>query len=506
MKEKKPFKFSIRAKTAVISLSLAVFTVEIAVAYYAIMMSRRNNETFSNIANSISASTAQLIDVDDFKMVKSKVKPIVDDWKASHQVVLSTEKDENKINEYLAVFAPLNSDTEFQTAFNNIRTFLRKIADSNENNHVDCTYIGYNDYYIDTTGEKVGISIYLVDSAEGDDACPPGWVDPIYDINKEVLNNPERGFPAYKTNTDYGYLLTSGAPVKDNEGQILGYAYVDISLDEVRARQASGIVRLSIYMFVTIALITGIVVIVVHYAYAKPVRKLAAVANSFDGQDPEKSHEAFANLNINTHDELAELAVAMQNVESAVRDRIAQLTETNEALRISQQQTQKMTTLANRDSLTGVKSKTAYDGFVTFLNEQIEKGEAQQFGLAMIDLNYLKDTNDNYGHDAGDEALIKLANTICLVFKHSPVYRVGGDEFIVVLRNDDFINHEALIEEFKERITTINNNDNLELHERISAAIGYSEFDKSKDKCVDDVFKRSDKAMYKHKKEMKETI
>ena len=506
MKEKKPFKFSIRAKTLTLSIILALFVTEIAVAYYAIVISRRNNETFNNIANSISAATAETVNVNDFKMVKDKVKPLVDDWKSGHDVVFSTEKDENKVNEYLAVFAPLKNDEEFQTAFNNIRSFLRKIADSNKKNHVDCTYIGYIDSYIDSSNEKVGMSIYLVDSADEEDACPPGWIDPIYKVNKEVLDKPERGFPAYKTNTSYGYLLTSGTPVKDKDGTIVGYAYVDILLNEVRSRQANSIVRLSIYLFVTVSIITAIVVAFVHFYFAKPVRKLAAVANSFDGQEPEKSHEAFENLNIKTHDELAELAVAMKNVESAVRDRIFQLTEANEALKKSQLQTQKMTELANRDSLTGVKSKTAYDSFVSFLNEQIEKGEVAPFGLAMIDLNYLKDTNDHYGHGAGDEALIKLAHTICLVFKHSPVYRVGGDEFIVVLRSDDFANHESLVEEFKERMANIYANQNLMVQERISAAIGYSEFDKEKDKCVEDIFKRADKEMYKHKNKMKETI
>ena len=501
MKEKKPFKFSIRLKTIIISLVLAIFVTEIAVAYYAIVMSRRNNEYFNNFSDGLSGSIAQTINTDDFKIVKNKVEPLIEGFKNNNEVILSNDEDENKIEERWTYLKDLNKsalqdDADYKTAFDNLYSFLRKIADSNEKNYVDCAYIGYVD--------NAGFSIYLVDSADEEDACPPGWTDPIYEMNKEVLTNPERGFPAYKTNTSYGYLLTSGTPVKDKDNNILGYAYVDVSLNAVRTRQANSIVRLSIYLFVTIALITAIVVVVVHFTFTKPVRKLASVANSFDSQNPEKSHEAFANLNINTHDELTDLANAMKNMESAVCDRIVQLTETNEALRASQQQTQKMTTLANRDSLTGVQNKTSYDTFVAFLNEKIEKGEATPFGLIMIDLNYLKNTNDKFGHDAGDSALIKLANTICLVFKHSLVYRVGGDEFVSVLRNEDFINHEALIKEFKEKIHGIHHNQKLETQERISAAIGYSEFNKEIDKCVDDVFKRADKEMYQNKKKMKE--
>ena len=503
MKEKKPFKFSIRLKTIILSLVLAIFVTEIAVAYYAIVMARKNNVTYNNIADGLSASIAETINVEDFKIVKNKVVPLIEDFKKNNNVVLSTDKDESKVEERWEYLKQLNkteleNDAKYKIAFENLQHFLRKIADANKNNHVDCTYIGYVDY-------ANGFSIYVLDSADEEDACPPGWIDPIYEVNKEVLTNPKRGFPAYKTNTSYGYLLTSGTTVEDADDNVLGYTYVDILLDDVRVEQRNSIILLTILLFVTVGLLTAVVVIVVHFSFAKPVRKLAAVANSFDGQNPEKSHEAFASLNINTHDELTELAIAMKNVESAVRDRIIQLTKANEALRVAQKQTQKMTVLANRDSLTGVKSKTAYDTFVTFENELIAKGEAPTFGLVMIDLNYLKDTNDIHGHDAGDAALIKLASTICLVFKHSPVYRVGGDEFVVILRNEDFINHEALIEEFKNRIDLIRHNESLAIYERISAAIGYSEFNKGKDKYVDDVFKRADKAMYDHKKKMKET-
>ena len=125
MKEKKPFKFSLKAKTIIISLVLAIFVTEIAVAFYAIAISKRNNEEFNNIANSISAATAETINVDDFKTVKNKVEPLVNDWKNNHEIVFSTETDKTKINEYLAHFESLYSDNEFLTAFNNVRTFLR---------------------------------------------------------------------------------------------------------------------------------------------------------------------------------------------------------------------------------------------------------------------------------------------------------------------------------------------------------------------------------------------
>ena len=170
----------------------------------------------------------------------------------------------------------------------------------------------------------------------------------------------------------------------------------------------------------------------------------------------------------------------------------------------SYEETQRMKDIATKDSLTGVSSKTAYDFEVEEIENAIKSRKIVNFGIAMIDLNYLKNTNDEYGHDAGDNALIKLSQVICDTFAHSPVYRIGGDEFVVVVKDGDYRNSNKLISTFKERIAKTIKDEKLPEYERISAAIGYSTFDESKDKCVDDVFKRADKAMYDNKHEMKQ--
>ena len=122
----------------------------------------------------------------------------------------------------------------------------------------------------------------------------------------------------------------------------------------------------------------------------------------------------------------------------------------------------------------------------------------------MVDLNYLKDINDAYGHDVGDMAIIKLVSMICETFTLSPVYRVGGDEFVVICRGKDFIRISYLISVFKTKVAESSNGVETHDGEHISAAIGYSLFDKTKDKGVCDVFKRADKAMYENKREIKE--
>ena len=159
-----------------------------------------------------------------------------------------------------------------------------------------------------------------------------------------------------------------------------------------------------------------------------------------------------------------------------------------------------MELLANQDGLTGVKNKVSYNAEVARINEMIKNGEYTNFAVVMIDLNYLKDTNDTYGHDTGDIALIKLAELICETFKFSPVYRVGGDEFVVISRSKDYLRVDKLVEELKRKANKkIDDNDK----ECVSAAVGFSTYNPQVDKTVDDVFKRADKAMYEHKRLLK---
>ncbi|MBQ9606456.1 MAG: GGDEF domain-containing protein [Lachnospiraceae bacterium] len=158
--------------------------------------------------------------------------------------------------------------------------------------------------------------------------------------------------------------------------------------------------------------------------------------------------------------------------------------------------------LANKDSLTGIRNKTAYDKEIRRLEWNLEDGKTE-FGIAMVDLNFLKRINDTYGHEQGNEAIKKCCRLICEVFAHSPVFRIGGDEFAIILEHHDYEHIEELVEKFNDELYKIGNDESLEVWERISAAIGYALYDKVKDDSVSNVFKRADKAMYARKTEMK---
>ena len=152
---------------------------------------------------------------------------------------------------------------------------------------------------------------------------------------------------------------------------------------------------------------------------------------------------------------------------------------------------------ARRDGLTGIKNKTAYGEFEAKLNKQIQSGENVKFAIALCDVNGLKTVNDTLGHIAGDEYIRSASRLVCQTFAHSPVFRIGGDEFVAILRGSDFENRERLEKKFTEAVK-----ENVDQH-KVVVACGISVFDKEHDKDVSSVFERADALMYKNKVRMK---
>ena len=148
---------------------------------------------------------------------------------------------------------------------------------------------------------------------------------------------------------------------------------------------------------------------------------------------------------------------------------------------------------ARRDDLTGIKNKNAYGEFEKKLNQQIQSGEDVEFAIAICDVNGLKTVNDTQGHIAGDKYIRMASKLVCETFKHSPVFRVGGDEFVAILRGSDFDRREKLQNSLLEIVKQNAKED------KVVVACGISVFDKKHDKSVSEVFERADAMMYRNK-------
>ncbi len=161
--------------------------------------------------------------------------------------------------------------------------------------------------------------------------------------------------------------------------------------------------------------------------------------------------------------------------------------------------------LMRRDPLTNVSNRMAYEDKEKYIQSKINSETAMPFAIAMFDVNNLKLINDSMGHDAGDEYLIRACHLICNIFKHSPVFRIGGDEFVAVLSGDDFEDREELKEDLKRHMSPYSAKMPLP-SDYVSIACGISVYRPGADMSVQDVVKRADEEMYRVKAEMKKVM
>jgi diguanylate cyclase (GGDEF)-like protein len=150
---------------------------------------------------------------------------------------------------------------------------------------------------------------------------------------------------------------------------------------------------------------------------------------------------------------------------------------------------------ASIDALTGVKNKHAYLAAEEQLNRQIQEHVHPEFAVVILDVNDLKKVNDTEGHKAGDQYLRSACRIVCTTFKHSPVFRVGGDEFAVISQGSDYQHIEELVGMIADH------NSNALQEGGIVIACGMAKMDG--DACVAKVFERADEVMYENKSLLK---
>ena len=138
--------------------------------------------------------------------------------------------------------------------------------------------------------------------------------------------------------------------------------------------------------------------------------------------------------------------------------------------------------LTKKDALTGLLNRQAY-------YSEINNNYKDITAIVSIDMNGLKKINDTLGHQAGDEAIITVANCFLKVskFKYS-IFRIGGDEFIIICKKTSETELHDLINKIENKISET----------KYSVSIGYC-FSLEADKDIEEMVKKSDLMMYENK-------
>lgn len=154
--------------------------------------------------------------------------------------------------------------------------------------------------------------------------------------------------------------------------------------------------------------------------------------------------------------------------------------------------------MSNTDFLTGVQNRNAFEVFLRNLDNTAKKGH---IALLSADMDRLKHINDTYGHAAGDEYIRFGCRVLEMSISGSSIlYRVGGDEFAILMRNASEEEAKALADKIAENLKAENKKRKGTIAEENSMSVGYAVFDPEQDTSLYDTLKRADERMYIHKR------
>ena len=289
-------------------------------------------------------------------------------------------------------------------------------------------------------------------------------------------------------------------PLAAPDGEPFALLCADLSIQEMQQTVQS-------YVMVNIALILLIgtlfcllMILWLQRDVTGPIIELEKYVRRFAEKSHGKKDPAllvFDAPDIHTENEVESLSDAISQMSTDMKDYVENILQAEARANSAEQEALGMSRIAYQDPLTHVRSKAAYDEAVARLSDEIADGTAR-FAFLMVDLNNLKKINDTYGHENGNRYILGACSILRGIFR-SPIFRIGGDEFVVLLQGEEFERRTELIAQMRARFDDANSAANP--WERYSAAAGMAEYQGGE--TVEQVFRRADDAMYQNKREMK---
>ena len=469
--------FSVRWKMYIF-IAITVLVVVCGTATISFFTSVNQIDTFyKHCASDNARNFASMVDGDYL----ARLRPVVESEEFQALRDRAEEEDnEELIEDYL-------KEHDLWDGYSNIRSMITGYLSNME----EIEYI-----YVIAHGDKdAEYDMYLIDEEE-----MPLYETGYYERREdELLGMDLTHFnePAI-SNGDWGWLCSAFMPVYDSQGNCVCVVGCDYSMEEVMAERTS--------FFASIfAGALGLIVIVligsmffINKVVARPIKSMTEEMKRFNPSN-HKDYETAGvmDLDIRSNDEISEIYDGIKDMQISIIDYLKEKERSEIDIKNKDQRIDKLSDESYKDALTGVGNKAAFIKKCNEMKYRIEK-EGEEFAIMMVDINNLKRVNDECGHEAGDIYIRGCCNMICDILAHSPIFRIGGDEFVAILRDYDYDNRHALTEKLKKDFMSSFSQEDKEPWLRYSAAVGMAE-KTSEDNSIDSVFKRADKIMYEDK-------
>lgn len=164
---------------------------------------------------------------------------------------------------------------------------------------------------------------------------------------------------------------------------------------------------------------------------------------------------------------------------------------------------ERLHSLSLTDELTGLYNRR---GFLTLAEHQLKIAHRTKKSIILLfmDMDNLKDINDEFGHNMGDQALIHTTKILKKTFRESDIIaRIGGDEFVILTLEIQKTRGYALYYRLKRSLNAFNNMSRLPF--KISLSVGWSYYEPTRPRSITLLLKQADRMMYLHKQKKKKT-
>ncbi len=459
----------------VISIVLAISIGAIVSSY--MTNARQIDRLYKNITSENATNFASTLDGD--YLGKLRVLLESDEYQAIHTKA-TKEKNEQLIQDYL-------ESKGMWEEYCNIRNALTKYI----NNMDEVKYV-----YIVAHGDENAVQdMYMIDDSKQTLYEAAGrWEDreDVY-LGKDLTKID----PDISYSDTWGWLVSDFAPVYDSNGNCVCIVGCDVDYSNIANAKIRSLI-INVVVVVTTTIIVIIVgLFIISKNLIKPLKEIADAIKLFNPAGLNSIDANVISLNMDRDDEIGEIYNNIRANQLKIVDYLKDINEMSSSISQKDSQINHLNIVSYKDALTHVGNKAAYMQKMLDLNNN-----PHDYAIVMIDINDLKAMNDKFGHKAGDYYLQGCCQLICKVFKHSPVYRIGGDEFVIIVENQDYIDRQQKFEELEKAFEVSYNKESDIPWEKLSASCGMAELS-SDDNTAELVFKRADKHMYENKTKFK---
>ena len=487
MKEKRAV-FSLRQKMytfIIITVLAAVFGTAI-ISYYNNL--KQIDRYYKSEAISHARNFTLMLDADFISRLKTMA--LTDEYTAIRDKA-EADDDDAPVREYIKNAGLWE---EYSQTWSTLNTYL----DNTEN----VKYL----YIVVLGDENATQDMFLFD----DDDNPVYKTGYYEDREDELMGmNAQQEVEPTISNGEWGWLCSAFAPLYDKDGNVVCHVGCDISMDAVMKDRHRFLIDVLVGACIFTALAVLISALLADKVIVRPLRSLTKQMKDFKPYAGAKYEDAgIVYLDRDSNDEIQDLYQGMKLMQTEILDYVDHVTRLQEYkeraesdIREMDERLDRISHDAYKDGLTEVGNTMAYNKAVDEINEKIASGSAE-FAVVMVDINDLKKINDLHGHECGDEYIKGCSKIICDVFSHSPVFRIGGDEFVAILEGADYGKRNVGLRYLEQRFAMSYAKEDAPQWQRFSAAAGMADAT-SEDAAFETVFKRADEAMYRTKNAFK---